>query len=70
MHLKTMLNINLNMSLLSFHEYSNERNEIEHWKEIDIKFIFCYINSKGTQAVSAEQCVAVSSQCCGINFNL
>ena len=36
----------------------------------DIKFIFCYINFKGTQAVHAEQCVAVSSQCCGINFNL
>ena len=68
MHLKTMLNINLNMSLLSFHEYSNERNKIEPCKEI--KFIFCYINFKATQAVHAEQCVAVSSQCCGINFNL
>ena len=68
MHLKTMLNINLNMSLLSFHEYSNERNQIEPCKEIEIHILLYQF--KATQAVHAEQCVAVSSQCCGINFNL
>ena len=65
-----MFNINLNMSLLSIHEYSNKRNQFETCKEIDINFIFCYVNFKETQAVSVKQCVTVSSQCCGINFNL